>query len=486
MNLNDREKLVQKKLREDIEIPAVVTDKIQKTYQQIKNQEPLAHTSGRFMKIAARSCGAVAAALAVGFIVCVTNPVMARELPLVGGLFEKLQNEVSFFGNFADNATVLEEPPVEMNASDGLYTKTADGLTITFSEVYANEQAIYLTMLAQSEEPFPDTMMSQTDNGSERPVLTLEYLKNYSFMDAAQNENCSMGFANLEGMFLDENTYSCILRIDLDSDTTDMTEYNLKNEELSQEILDSMGITYEDMNDETEEGYALLSQYVDELSSRQGALKDYIKKIELPESFTLTLDITRLVGDKAEPEYWDSGYTAEELAAMSDEEWQEVMAQEPAEYREHPNQYQNYWYEGGWSFEIPVTIDTAQTEVLELNETNADGIGLEKVVKTPYEITVYDKYEEGAYSDTFLVALDANGNKLPYNDSNGSCDNFAIQDRDISTVDIYILDYTQYMDELKGEEHYNNNETKPEEEKWSTLLDANALYHKTVHFETAN
>ena len=49
---------------------------------------------------------------------------------------------------------------------------------------------------------------------------------------------------------------------------------------------------------------------------------------------------------------------------MSDEEWQEVMAQEPAEYREHPNQYQNYWYEGGWSFEIPVTIDTAQTEIL--------------------------------------------------------------------------------------------------------------------------
>ena len=123
---------------------------------------------------------------------------------------------------------------------------------------------------------------------------------------------------------------------------------------------------------------------------------------------------------------------------------------------------------------------------MELNETNADGIGLEKIIKTPYEITVYDKYEEGAYSDTFLVALDANGNKLPYNESNGSCDNFAIQDRDISTVDIYILDYTQYMDELKGEERYNNNETKPEEEKWSTLLDANALYHKTVHFETAD
>ena len=87
------------------------------------------------------------------------------------------------------------------------------------------------------------------------------------------------------------------------------------------------------------------------------------------------------------------------------------------------------------------------------------------------------------YKVFFLGALDANGNKLPYNDSTGNCNNFTIQDRDISTVDIYILDYTQYMDELKGPDNYNNNENKPEGQRWSDLLDQYAKYHKTLHFQ---
>lgn len=68
-----------------------------------------------------------------------------------------------------------------------------------------------------------------------------------------------------------------------------------------------------------------------------------------------------------------------------------------------------------------------------------------------------------------MVALDANGNKLPYNDSVGNCNIFAIQDRDISTVDIYILDYIQYMDELKGEDNYNNNETNQKARNGATF-----------------
>ena len=132
---------------------------------------------------------------------------------------------------------------------------------------------------------------------------------------------------------------------------------------------------------------------------------------------------------------------------------------------------------------IPVTVDDSQTEVMELNDTNDEGIGLKSVIRTPYELTVNELYEDGSDSDCFMVALDANGNKLPYNDSTGNCNNFTIQDRDISTVDIYILDYTQYMDELKGPDNYNNNENKPEGQKWSDLLDQYAKYHKTLHFD---
>ena len=136
----------------------------------------------------------------------------------------------------------------------------------------------------------------------------------------------------------------------------------------------------------------------------------------------------------------------------ADYEWSED------DYEKYGTDAGYYKYEGDWNFDIPVTVDDSQTEVLELNDTNDAGIGLRSVIRTPYELTVNELYEDGSASDCFMVALDANGNKLPYNDSTGNCNNFTIQDRDISTVDIYILDYIQYMDELKGPDNYNNNE----------------------------
>lgn len=259
--------------------------------------------------------------------------------------------------------------------------------------------------------------------------------------------------SNLEGEFLDENTYACILRVDLAEATKDYSEYNKKYEEMCQQVRDEMGITLDDINDETEEGSALLGEYIEKISVRGGALQSYIKEIDIPEKFNMHLGISEIRGmrpdEASDPNDPDAGY---------------------------------YKFEGDWSFDIPVTVDDSETEVQEINETNEAGIGLKSVIRTPYELTVNELYEEGSNSDCFMVALDANGNRLPYNESNGNCNNFAIQDRDISTVDIYILDYVQYMDELKGEENYNNNEKKPEGEKWSDLLDQHAKYHKTLHF----
>ena len=263
----------------------------------------------------------------------------------------------------------------------------------------------------------------------------------------------------MEGQFLDDNTYACIFRYDLTHAAKDYTEYNEKYNEMSQQVLDEMGITLDDLNDETDEGYELLSKFLDEVSARGGALENYIKNVEIPDTFNLQLDITKVKGLKA------------------DYEWSED------DYEKYGTDAGYYKYEGDWNFDIPVTVDDSQTEVLELNDTNDAGIGLRSVIRTPYELTVNELYEDGSASDCFMVALDANGNKLPYNDSTGNCNNFTIQDRDISTVDIYILDYIQYMDELKGPDNYNNNENKPEGQKWSNLLDQYAKYHKTLHFD---
>ena len=469
MTLNYNEKDFQKKLQKDIEMPEIVHEHINQAYRLIENNAVLQKKASKdpyhWMKSGGRIAGGMAAVLAVGFVFCAINPVMAKNIPVVGGLFEILQDNVSFFGDFSDHATTLEAvdgTKTDSSETDGaktdhanndaIYTKTADGLTITCSEVYANSQAIYVTMQFKSDKPFPET---ETGAESGTPVIDLDMTGGVDF----NSEASPVIDGQVEGKFLDDNTYACIFRYDLAEAAKDYTEYNEKYNEMTPQVMDEMGITQADLDDQTDEGYALLEEFINKVSERGGAYQKYIKDIEIPDTFNLHLDITKVRGLEA------------------DYEWSE------ADEEKYGTDAGYYKYEGDWNFDIPVTVDDSQTEVLELNDTNEAGIGLRSVIRTPYELTVNELYEDGSDSDCFMVALDANGNKLPYNDSAGNCNNFTIQDRDISTVDIYILDYTQYMDELKGPDNYNNNENKPEGQKWSDLLDQYAKYHKTLHFD---
>lgn len=464
--LNNNEKDFQEKLQKDVEIPAIVQERINQAYHLIETntvlQKKEKKDSYRWLKLGGRITGGVAAALALGVVFCATNPVMAKNMPVVGGLFELLQDNVSFFGDFADHATTLE-PAEKTNAadtkgenseadsenSDTAYSKTEDGLTITCSEVFANSQTVYVTMQMKSDTPFPDT---ETMAESGRPVIDLDMTAGVDFNSEAEPALDGQ----VEGKFLDDSTYACIFRYDLAAAAKDYTEYNKKYDEMTQQVLNEMGVTEDELNDKTDEGYELLSQFVDTVSERAGALKKYIKEIKVPDTFSLHLDITKVKGMRAD--------------------YQET-------YEEGVEDSGYYKYEGNWSFDIPVTVDDSQTEVLELNDTNDAGIGLKSVIRTPYELTVNELYKEGSDSDCFMVALDADGNTLPYVESNANCNNLAIQDRDISTVDVYLLDYVQYMDELKGQQNFDN-PTKEDGQKWKKLLEENAKYHKTLHFDT--
>ena len=484
MSLNDNEKDFQKKLQEETEIPVIVHERVNQAYRLIENNTAVQKRAPKepyhWMKLGGRIAGGMAAVLAVGFIFCAVNPVMAKNLPVVGGLFEMLQDNVSFFGDFSEHATTLEavdtteaegtvadpesdiegnspedtEAGQDMTKKDTVYTKTADNLTITCSEVYANSQAVYITMQFKSDNPFPKT---ETLAESGTPVIDLDMTGGVDF----NSEASPVIDGQVEGQFLDDNTYACIFRYDLAQAAKDYTEYNEKYNEMTQQVMDEMGITQADLDDQTDEGYALLEEFINKLSERGGAYQKYIKEIDIPDTFNLHLDITKVRGLEA------------------NYQWSEE------DEKKYGTDAGYYKYEGDWSFDIPVTVDDSQTEVMELNDTNDEGIGLKSVIRTPYELTVNELYKEGSNSDCFMVALDANGNTLPYNESTGNCNNFTIQDRDISTVDIYFLDYLQYMDELKGQQNFNN-PTKEDGQKWKKLLEENAKYHKTLHFDSDN
>ena len=110
MTLNNNEKDFQKKMQKDTEIPAIVHEHINQAYHLIENntvtQKKAPRDPFHWMKIGGRVAGGMAAVLAVGFIFCATNPVMAKNIPVVGGLFEILQDNVSFFGDFR----IMQQP----------------------------------------------------------------------------------------------------------------------------------------------------------------------------------------------------------------------------------------------------------------------------------------------------------------------------------------------------------------------------------------
>ena len=97
------EQELRQQLQQEIPIPEAVQKKANQAYLQIKNgqvsQETSAPTPRLWIKRTAAAFGSVAAALFLGFLLCLSNPVMAEELPLVGNLFSRLQDQVSFFGD---------------------------------------------------------------------------------------------------------------------------------------------------------------------------------------------------------------------------------------------------------------------------------------------------------------------------------------------------------------------------------------------------
>ena len=167
--MNQKDQELKEFFHKETEIPQVVQEKANQAFRkieakQITQEKPPA--SLRRMKVCSIGFASAAAVFLFACLFCISNPVMAKDLPLVGHLFERLQEQVSFFGNFSDVAVSLEEKEPEsdpaaatgsaVSATPAAFTQTSDGLTVTLSEIYANQQAAYITMLMETETDFPD------------------------------------------------------------------------------------------------------------------------------------------------------------------------------------------------------------------------------------------------------------------------------------------------------------------------------------------
>ena len=481
------------------------------------------------------------AAAAVFSAVCITNPAFAENIPLVGNVFKQLGNSLGFYGDYSKYAKQLTDSTEDARSADAdgsqegsnnsqnvqaedqnttendnsdktkdneSYSKTVDGTTVTLSEVYCNELAMYLSMTIHTEDKFPDTFIRF--DGKPDIKLSENSTVKYDYMDGKSN----LFNAYLDGKMLDDNTYAGVLRIPVEDMTVDDAGwtkfYEVRNAFFKEKGID---VDSEDFSFDKLAQALGMDEYSDEKLPQVGgpAISDYVKDIKVPDRFTMELDLKDIVG--ALPENQDTtpdipqdlrdeyNQKMEEHGISTDdadyeslteeqknlehqfftEMWNEYYERYP-EANEGDNRYNSWTLKGDWKFSVDVEKNTSDTVEKDVNVVDENGDGVLSITKTPFEITMKMQDPETKY---VAVMLDANGDILPDGGvANGNADTYAIQDRDVSTVYIYLCDYYEYMDELKGYYWSDNYEEKAKTKTFKQLLDERAVAGTEVHFDT--
>ncbi len=502
-----------------------------------KKSAGAAKTHRKFKAVYKTALG-LTAATAVFSAVCITNPAFAENIPLVGNVFEQIGNSLGFYGDYSQYAKQLTDdtgdakyPDSEGNENiskdaktdqgenqdiadktagtttdNESYCKTVNGTTVTLSEVYCNELAMYLSMTIHTEEKFPDTFISSDGKPSIR--FSWDSTVKYAYMDKPSN----IHNAYLDGKMLDDNTYAGVLRIPVEDMTVDDAGwekfYEVRNAFFKEKGID---VDSEKFSFDNLAQVLGMEEYSDEKLPEVGgpAISDYVKDIKVPDKFSMNLDLKDISGTLPDDQdttpdipqdLWDEyNQKMEEHGISTDDADYEGLTEEQKElehqffnemwneyYERYPeaakgdNSYNSWTLKGDWKFSVDVEKNTSDTVEKDVNVVDENGDGVISVTKTPFEITMKLQDPETKY---VAVMLDANGDIMPYGGvANSDADTYAIQDRDVSTVYIYLCDYYEYMDELKGYYYSDDYEEKAKTKTFQQLLDERAVASAEVHF----
>lgn len=468
-----------------------------------------------------RTAMGITAAAAAFSAVCIVNPAFASNIPLIGKVFAQVGSSLGFAGDYKEYAKPLEkenaaETPAkneeELKETDSeekkevTYSKTVDGTTVTLSEVYCNDVALYLSMIIETEEKFPQTGTWQDGT----PLIDI----NNSSLDFSYNPSYSTAWGShingvLDGKMLDEHRFAGVLRVDLAETTYDYEGseklYADRNAILLEQGIDLM----------EEGGYEKLAAAMgaenptDQMIEEYFGLnsEDYMKEITVPDKFDVSLNIRKIIGKLPEdqisvpemPQEFRDEYEAAMAEHGLDEANYENFTEEEKEiehqlftemHRKYDEKYPDamidgssytsWTKEGGWDFNFQVEKNTDKNIVKEINLLDENGEGIISLTKTPFEIYLECKDSECKY---FPVVLDADGNLLDVGKSGGRAEMLAIANKDVSTVYVYLCDYIEYMDELKGYYWSLDYEEKAKTKTFKQLLDENAILKTEVTFD---
>jgi len=235
-----------KGLQSDIEVPSKVSKEFHKALKELPEVPTKRNRGKNYKGIIAMASAAVVVVFGIGFLM--VNPVLAARIPIIGKIFERVEDKVTYSGDFKNKADILTVEPettkevggvtdVESSVSTDNETETAtvlsseyvvedQGVTFTASEVYCDGHSLYLTAKVESKEGGFTNMTGYANEAG-----TGERAKHMYAWGGGQTDQGIYGDntgQSLEGDVIDDNTFVGMMKIDLEQVIQDNGVFDLK------------------------------------------------------------------------------------------------------------------------------------------------------------------------------------------------------------------------------------------------------------------
>lgn len=213
-----------KVLQRDVEVPEKVWLQFEETLENIESltserreercMEMKKNRKGRTWIKAAVVAGVVTVG---GSIFCYNNPVIASKIPVIGNIFEQVEDDVTFSGDYAKKEVLEDtESTTEkvLGEQDGVYTVKNNGITFTASEIYCDGYSLYLTAKVESEKGgFQNIPEHYTRCFGGKTSKSISTDGTWEINDLG--EEAFPSSIELEGKAVDDHTFIGMIKLDL-------------------------------------------------------------------------------------------------------------------------------------------------------------------------------------------------------------------------------------------------------------------------------
>ncbi len=197
------------KLKKDDEVPEKVWAKLDKALDNLPDHREKAH-GWNWRK------GVSAAAVMLAVVTTVgCGTALAAGILFIGRIFEAIEQNVSFSGDYSGKAETLGASAADGSGSADGITVSDSGVSVTASEVYCDGLSVFLTAEVSTDNGGLKNIPSYYPSFDGSRTSEMLYLRG-GWKLAGDSETQTLMNNNLEGKVLDDHTFVGMVKLDLD------------------------------------------------------------------------------------------------------------------------------------------------------------------------------------------------------------------------------------------------------------------------------